>query len=104
MTTMVANRKSHCNFDLQTKPKTMNQRITEYTVLVVESTIDPVSKEVCGGDHYNVVTPKSKARAFSMAKLLKNFYEVHVYEETNGDVKGHWIFKNGVMIENMFNN
>ena len=82
----------------------MNQRITKYPVIVVESATDPVSKETCGGDQYTLVTPKSKARAFSMAKLLKNFYEVHVYEETSTDVKGHWIFKNGVMIENMFSN
>ena len=82
----------------------MNQRITKYPVIIVQATTDPVSKEVCGGDQYTLVTPKSKARAFSMAKLLKNFYEVHVYEETSTDVKGHWIFKNGVMIENMFNN
>ena len=87
-----------------TKPKSMNPNIKQYPVIVVESTTDPVSKEVCGGDQYTLVTPKSKARAFSMAKLLKNFYEVHVYEETNTDVKGHWIFKNGVMIENMFSN
>jgi hypothetical protein len=26
-----------------------------------------------------------------------------VYEEDT-DVRGHWIFKNGVMIENMFSN
>ena len=82
----------------------MKSKINQYPVIVVEATTDPVSKEVCGGDQYTLVTPKSKARAFSMAKLLKNFYEVHVYEETNTDVKGHWIFKNGVMIENMFNN
>ena len=82
----------------------MNQRITQYPVIVVEASIDPVSKEVCGGDQHTLVTPKSKARAFSMAKRLKTFYEVHVYEETSTDVKGHWIFKNGVMIENMFNN
>ena len=82
----------------------MNQRITKYPVIVVESATDPMSKETCGGDQYTLVTPKSKTRAFSMAKLLKNFYEVHVYEETNTDVRGHWIFKNGVMIENMFNN
>ena len=87
-----------------TKPKSMKSKINQYPVIVVEATTDPVSKEVCGGDQYTLVTPKSKARAFSMAKLLKNFYEVHVYEETNTDVKGHWIFKNGVMIENMFNN
>ena len=82
----------------------MSQTIKKYPVIVVESTTDPVSKETCGGDQYTLVTPKSKARAFSMAKLLKTFYEVHVYEETNTDVKGHWIFKNGVMTHNMFNN
>ena len=82
----------------------MNQRITEYPVIVVESATDPVSKETCGGDQYTLLTSKSKARAFSMAKLLKNYYEVHVYEETNTDVKGHWIFKNGVMTHNMFSN
>ena len=81
----------------------MNPKIKQYPVIVVESTIDPVSKETCGGDQYTLVTPKSKARAFSMAKLLKNFYEVHVYEEDT-DVRGHWIFKNGVMTHNMFNN
>jgi len=81
----------------------MNQRITEYPVIVVEAAIDPVSKEVCGGDQHTLVTPKSKARAFSMAKLLKNFYEVHVYEEDT-DVRGHWIFKNGKMTHNMFGN
>ena len=82
----------------------MKSKINQYPVIVVEATTDPVSKEVCGGDQYTLVTPKSKARAFSMAKLLKTFYEVHVYEETNTDVKGHWIFKNGVMTHNMFNN
>ena len=82
----------------------MNPNIKQYLVIGVESTTDLVSKEVCGGDQYTLATPKSKARAFSMAKFLKTFYEVHVYEETNTDVKGHWIFKNGVMIENMFNN
>ena len=87
-----------------TKHKTMPQTIKKYPVVVVESTIDPVSKETCGGDQYTIVTPKSKARAFSMAKLLKKFYEVHVYEETSTDVQGHWIFKNGVMTHNMFNN
>ncbi len=86
-----------------TKPPTMPQTIKKYPVVVVESATDPVSKETCGGDQYTLVTPKSKARAFSMAKLLKNFYEVHVYEEDT-DVRGHWIFKNGVMIENMFSN
>ena len=82
----------------------MSQTIKKYPVVVVESATDPVSKETCGGDHYTLVTPKSKARAFSMAKKLTNFYEVHVYEETITDIKGHWIFKNGVMIENMFSN
>ena len=82
----------------------MKSKIKQYPVIVVESAIDPVSKEVCGGDQYTLVTPKSKKRAFSMAKLLKTFYEVHVYEETNTDVNGHWIFKNGVMTHNMFNN
>jgi len=82
----------------------MNQKITQYPVIVVESAIDPVSKEICGGDQHTLVTPKSKARAFSMAKLLKNFYEVHVYEEINADVRGHWIFKNGKMTHNMFGN
>ena len=82
----------------------MPQTIKKYPVIVVESTTDPVSKETCGGDQYTLVTPKSKARAFSMAKLLKTFYEVHVYEETSTDVQGHWIFKNGVMTHNMFNN
>ena len=81
----------------------MPQTIKEYPVIVVESTIDPVSKEICGGDQYTLVTPKSKARAFAMAKRLKSFYEVHVYEEDT-DVRGHWIFKNGVMTHNMFNN
>ena len=81
----------------------MNPKIKQYPVIVVESMTDPVSKETCGGDQYTLVTPKSKARAFSMAKLLKNFYEVHVYEEDT-DVRGHWIFKNGVMTHNMFNN
>ena len=87
-----------------TKPKTMSQTIKKYPVVVVESATDPVSKETCGGEHYTLATPKSKARAFSMAKKYANFYEVHVYEETSTDVKGHWIFKNGVMIENMFTN
>ena len=81
----------------------MNPNIKQYPVIVVESTTDPVSKEVCGGDQYTLATPKSKARAFSMAKLLKTFYEVHVYEEDT-DVRGHWIFRNGVMTHNMFNN
>ena len=87
-----------------TKTKTMSQTIKKYPVIVVESTIDPVSKETCGGEHYTLATPKSKARAFSMAKKYANFYEVHVYEERNANICGHWIFKNGVMIENMFNN
>ena len=88
-----------------TKPKTMNQRITKYPVIVVESTTDPVSKEICGGDHYTLATPMSKRSAFAIAKLLKEEYEVHVYEEiTSTDVQGHWIFKNGVMTHNMFNN
>ena len=87
-----------------TKPKTMSQTIKKYPVVVVESAIDPVSKEICGGDHYTLVTSMSKRSAFAIAKLLKEDYEVHVYEETNTDVRGHWIFKNGVMIENMFNN
>ena len=82
----------------------MSQTIKQYRVIVVESATDPVSKETCGGEHYTLATPKSKARAFSMAKKYANFYEVHVYEETSTDVKGHWIFKNGVMIENMFTN
>ena len=82
----------------------MAQTIKKYLVVIVEATTDPVSQEVCGGDQYTHATLKSKAKAFSMAKLLKNFYEVHVYEETNTDVRGHWIFKNGVMIENMFSN
>ena len=87
-----------------TKPKTMSQTIKKYRVIGVESTTDLVSLEACGGDQYTLATPKSKERAFSMAKFLKTFYEVHVYEETNTDVNGHWIFKDGVMIENMFNN
>ena len=87
-----------------TKPKSMNQRITEYPVIVVESTTDPVSKETCGGDHYKFVTSNTKRSAFAMAKRLKKEYEVHVYEEVNANICGHWIFKNGVMIENMFNN
>jgi hypothetical protein len=82
----------------------MANPIIEYPVIVVESAIDPVSKEVCGGDQHTLVTPKSKTRAFSMAKMLKNFYEVHVYEERYGDICGHWIFKQGVMTENMFGN
>ena len=82
----------------------MSQTIKQYRVIVVESTTDPVSKETCGGDHYTLATPKSKRSAFAIAKRLKKEYEVHVYEETSTDVKGHWIFKNGVMIENMFSN
>ena len=82
----------------------MNPNIKQYPVIVVESTTDPVSKEVCGGDQYKFVTSNTKRSAFAIAKRLKKEYEVHVYEETNTDVKGHWIFKNGVMIENMFNN
>ena len=82
----------------------MSHTIKKYPVIVVESTTDPVSKEVCGGDQYTLVRSKSKRSAFAIAKQLKEEYEVHVYEETNTDVKGHWIFKNGVMIENMFNN
>ena len=82
----------------------MNPNIKQYPVIVVESTTDPVSKEVCGGDQYKFVTSNTKRSAFAIAKRLKKEYEVHVYEETNTDVKGHWIFKNGVMIENMINN
>jgi hypothetical protein len=82
----------------------MNQRITEYPVIVVVPTTDPVSQEICGGDQYTHVTSKSKRGAFSMAKQLKSFYEVHVYEEIDADVRGHWIFKKGVMTHNMFNN
>jgi len=87
-----------------TNPKTMTQRITEYPVIVVESTTDPVSKEVCGGDQYTLVRSKSKRSAFAIAKCLKDEYEVHVYEEINANICGHWIFKNGVMTHNMFNN
>jgi hypothetical protein len=82
----------------------MPQTIKKYPVIVVESTTDPVSKEICGGDQYTLVTLKSKKRAFAMAKRLKKEYEVHVYEEINANICGHWIFKNGVMIENMFSN
>ena len=82
----------------------MNPNIKQYPVIVVESTTDPVSKEVCGGDQYKFVTSNTKRSAFAIAKRLKKEYEVHVYEETNTDVKGHWIFKNGVMTHNMFNN
>ena len=81
----------------------MNPKIKQYPVIVVESTTDPVSKETCGGDHYKVVTSNTKRSAFAMAKRLKKEYEVHVYEEDT-DVRGHWIFKNGVMTHNMFNN
>lgn len=82
----------------------MSQTIKKYPVIVVESTTDPVSKEICGGDHHKVVTSNTKRSAFAMAKRLKKEYEVHVYEERNANICGHWIFKNGVMIENMFNN
>ena len=81
----------------------MNQRITEYLILVVRPDIDPVSKEVCGGDHYHYATEKRKNTAFKTAKTLTAFYEVHVYEEDT-DVRGHWIFKNGKMTHNMFGN
>ena len=87
-----------------TKPKTMSQTIKKYPVVVVESATDPVSKETCGGDQYTLVTSYSKGSAFAIAKCLTEEYEVHVYEETSTDVQGHWIFKNGVMTHNMFNN
>ncbi len=82
----------------------MNQRITEYKILVVRPEIDPVTKEVCGGDHDRYSTAKTKSKALAIAKRLKKEYEVHVYQETNADVRGHWIFKNGVMTHNMFGN
>ena len=82
----------------------MYQRTTEYPVIVVESSIDEVSKEICGGDQFTISTFKSKRQALSKAKELKSFYEVHVYEECNSDVRGHWIFKQGIMTHNMFNN
>ena len=81
----------------------MNQRITEYLILVVRPDIDPVSKEVCGGDHYHHSIANTKSKALAIAKRLKKEYEVHVYEEDT-DVRGHWIFKNGKMTHNMFGN
>lgn len=77
---------------------------TKYEIRVVEQAIDPISNEVCGGDGHTLATVSTKRRAFAMAKRLKGFYEVHTYEETNGNIRGHWIFKDGVMIENMFSN
>jgi len=82
----------------------MKTKPTKYDIVVVEQAIDPVSKEVCGGDGYRIATVYTKARAFTLAKSLKHFYEVHTYEETNGNICGHWIFKKGVMIANMFGN
>jgi hypothetical protein len=86
----------------------MNQRITEYQVLIVEATTDPETNETCGGDHYNMATLRSKRKAMELARKLttklKNCYEIHVYEETNADVCGHWIFKQGTMTHNQFNN
>ncbi len=82
----------------------MNQRITEYPVIVVVPDIDRESNEICGGDQYTALTANTKRSAFAMAKKLTNFYEVHVYEEINAKICGHWIFKNGVMTHNMFDN
>lgn len=82
----------------------MSTKATKYDIVVVEQAIDPVSKEVCGGDGFTLATVSTKRRAFAMAKRLKSFYEVHAYEETNGNICGHWIFKQGVLVENMFSN
>jgi hypothetical protein len=82
----------------------MSRIITEYFVYIVEPATDPVSNEICGGDQHVLSAFRSKNKAISTAKKLKDAYEIHVYQEINADIRGHWIFKGGAMTHNMFNN
>lgn len=82
----------------------MTQKVAQYPILVVDADFDPISKEICEGNHYQYTTAETKHQALAIAKVLKERYEVHVYEEINANICGHWIFKKGILTHNMFNN